>query len=75
MKQFPRLFPKAPIVPRNRKSKQDQTSGNVEGGILKVLTTERSRQVAIRANSVHLAIEDIHDAIVNLDDELLDTDA
>ena len=45
------------------------------GKVLKVLGMERSRQVSIRASSVRLPVEDIHDAIVNMDDEKLDVDA
>ena len=45
------------------------------GKVLKVLGWKRSRQVSIRASYVRFPVEDIHDAIVNMDDEKLDVDA
>ena len=70
---LPRLFSKQdqhPLIPR---IKIGELSEN--GKVLKVLGMERSRQVGIRASSVRLPIEDIHDAIINMDDEKLDADA
>lgn len=46
-----------------------------DGKTVKVLSADRSQQVGIRASSIRLPVEEIHDAIVNMDDSLLDVDA
>ena len=70
---FFRLFSKPPPSPQNPRMKKGEFSETAK--ILKVLGMERSRQVSIRASFVRLPVEDMHDAIVNMDDEKLSIDA
>lgn len=78
MISFIRLFSKpAPTIPQRsiavqRARQEESTTGTKT---LKVLGDERSRQIGIRASSFRLPPEDIHDAIINMDDSQLDFDA
>ncbi|XP_039255768.2 uncharacterized protein LOC120332565 [Styela clava] len=76
---FVKLFSKPAPSPIHKTSRtritQQQEQELAEGKALKVLSTERSRQVGIRASSIRLPVEDIHDAVLNMDDSALDLDA
>ncbi|CAK8695776.1 unnamed protein product [Clavelina lepadiformis] len=71
--EFEKMFSKPPPSPKGPRIKSERSQDN--GKVLKVLPIERSRQVGIRANTVRLKIDEIHDAIVNMDDTKLDLDA
>jgi len=71
---FRRLFRKPLPPPDSPHLKQKASRKGESGRLLKVLRLERSRQVGIRVSSVRLPVEEIHDAITNMDDEKLDID-
>ncbi|XP_078482115.1 uncharacterized protein LOC108951118 [Ciona intestinalis] len=75
--EFEKLFQKPLASPQHssRSKGGDTSRSDDKNRTLKVLAMERSRQVGIRANSVRLPIEEIHDAIVTMDDTKLDADA
>lgn len=73
-----RLFSKpTPTIPQRsiavQRARQEESSSGAK--TVKVLGNERSRQIGIRASSFKIPPEDIHDAIINMDDTQLDFDA
>ena len=69
-----RLFKKPePSTKKNFKGTAKKEKGS-KSETLKVLSMERSRQVGIRASSFRLAIEEMHDVILGMDDQRMDLD-
>lgn len=75
--EFAKLFSKPVTSPLQKNTRRRITQEEFTPGskTLKVLGTERSRQIGIRASSIRIQTEDIHDAIVNMDDSELDLDS